>query len=99
MTMSHWSASRALVAGAAVVLSFATSPRASAEEIRALSGTFTDEPVRSIQKEGTQLVLKTDKRTIPLEHVKSIRFDERPVPEGGDTKVILLSRDWLRGKL
>src|SRR5262245_21040284 len=88
--------SRLIAAVSAALLLAST---ASADEIRALSGTYGDESVKSVEKDGAQLVVKTDKRSVPLENVKSIRFDDRPWPEGGQTKVILITRDWLRGTL
>lgn len=87
---------RAAFVAAALLASAAV---ARGDEIRALSGIYSDETVVSIQKNGAQLVVKTDKREIPLENVKSIRFDDRPWPEGGQVKVIFITKDWLRGTL
>lgn len=92
-------ASRPIAAAALCLAALVSTARA--DEIRGLSGTTTDEPVQSIEAEGQgkRLILKTDKRTVPLENVKSIRFDDRPAPEGGAVKVVLVTRDWLRGTI
>ncbi|MBI3725998.1 NPCBM/NEW2 domain-containing protein, partial [bacterium] len=72
--------------------------RAGAEEIRAISDRY-DEQIVSIGPQGGRTVLKTEKREIPLELVKQIRFDEGTHGEPTGPKVILLNKDEIRGSI
>ncbi|MCA8926420.1 MAG: hypothetical protein KDD82_31720, partial [Planctomycetes bacterium] len=81
------------ILGALVGLALIVGAQASAEEIRALAGTF-DEELISIG--GSPLVLKTGQRSVPLSEVKAVRFQPRPSQQKG-TKVLLVNGDWVRG--
>jgi hypothetical protein len=74
--------------------------RASAAEIRALGGTW-DEQVTSITEEAGRLVVRTPQRAVPLEQVKSIRFQDESATrsERRLVKVLLTTGDCVRGAL
>lgn len=67
-------------------------------EIRALGGSY-DEEVQEIKAQGGQLVLRTSARTLPLETVKSIRFQEpgTPMSERKAVRAHLTTGDVVRG--
>ena len=70
----------------------------SGAEIRALGGTFEEE-VLAIEPQGGQLVLRTAARQLPLDTVKSIRFQEpgSPASERRAVRAHLTTGDVLRG--
>jgi hypothetical protein len=73
---------------------------ARAAEIRALGGTY-DEQVTQIREESGRVVVRTPQRAVPLDQVKSIRF-QPPGPPRTDrrgVKVLLTTGDVLRGQL
>ena len=67
-------------------------------EIQALGGGF-QEDVQQIGQEGGRLVLRTATRAIPLDTVKSIRFQDlgTPASERKAVRAVLTSGDVLRG--
>jgi hypothetical protein len=73
-------------------------PFARGEEIRAVSERL-DEKIDSIEIQQGRAVLKTANRTIPLEQVKQIRFDERAVVDSAGAKVVLANKDEIRGTI
>ena len=69
-------------------------------EIRALGGTW-DEQVSGIREEGGRLVLRTPQRALPLDEVKSVRFQDA-APARADRRgvaVLLTTGDVVRGTL
>ena len=93
--MSGWTAARVTIAAIALL----PLPGALAgTEVRALGGTFQEE-VKSIGPDGGKLVVLTASRTIPLDQVKSIRFQEpgSPPAERRAVKLLLTTGDLLRG--
>jgi hypothetical protein len=71
---------------------------ADAAEIRALGGTF-EEDVQEIRAEGGKLTLVTRTRQLPLDTVKSVRFQEQGAPpsERRAVRLHLTTGDVLRG--
>lgn len=72
---------------------------ARAAEIRALGGTY-DEPVTAIREESGRLVVRTPARAIPLDGIKSIRFQDGAA--GGarrGAKLVLATKDVVRGAI
>jgi hypothetical protein len=87
-----------LAALAAAAWAMAAAP-VHAAEIRSISDKIDDDIV-SITTEGGRSVLKTAKgRTIALEIVKHIRFDERAPSLAADANVILLNKDEIHGSV
>lgn len=81
----------------AALLALAPLGRAGAAEIDALGGSF-DEPVTGIREDGGKLVVQTGRRALPLESVKSIRFQPDPAPsERPEAKLVLVNGDAVRG--
>lgn len=69
-----------------------------AAEIRTVSDRL-DEDVTAIAVEGGRTVVKTSRRTIPLELVKQIRFDERAPQAATDVNLLLTNRDEIHGSI
>lgn len=71
-----------------------------AAEIRALGGTY-DEQITGIREENGRLVVRTPQRAVPLDQVKSIRFQPPSTtrPERRAAKVILTTGDAVRAQI
>jgi hypothetical protein len=71
-----------------------------AAEIRALGGTY-DEQITGIREESGRLVVRTPQRAVPLDQVKSIRFQPPSTmrQERRAAKVILTTGDAVRAQL
>lgn len=63
-------------------------------EINAMGGTYSEQ-VTSIGEEDGRLMVRTGRRAIPLETIKSIRFQKATLPAGA-TKLVLTNGDYLR---
>jgi len=83
---------------AASFLLLAPAVAARAEEIRTVSERL-DEKVESISIQQGRAVLKTQSRSIPLEQVKQIRFDDRAISDTPGAKVFLTNKDEVRGQV
>lgn len=86
--------------GALAALALALAGPAGAAEIRALGGTH-DEQVTAIREESGRMVVRTPQRAIPLDQVKSIRFQPAGPPRADrrGAKVVLTTGDAVRGQL
>src|SRR5688572_2887429 len=85
---------------ALVLAATALAAPASAAEIRALGGTY-DEQVTAIREEAGRLVVRTPQRAIPLDAVKSIRFQDATASstDRRGARLLLLTGDVLRGTI
>lgn len=82
------------------LLALAPAGAARAAEVRALGGTY-DEQVRSIQAENGAMVVRTDQRSIPLDQIKSIRFQEAVglASTQPEARILLTTGDWVVGSI
>src|SRR5207247_10389047 len=89
----------ALTRLASIVLVDFAGRAARADEIRAVSGRFTETVVSIAQEDGRAIVRTAEKRELRLETVKTIRFsgEEPLLPKGA--KVLLANGDELRGEI
>lgn len=88
---------RATIATLLATALAATAASAPAAEISALGGSY-DEQVTAIREESGRLVVRTPQRALPLDQVKSIRFQPPTTrPDRRGAKVVLTTGDGVRG--
>ncbi len=100
-TIARTRAPRLARSGAALACAaLALAAPATAAEIRALGGTY-DEQVTAIREEAGRLVVRTPQRAIPLDAVKSIRFQDvtTAAADRRGARLLLVTGDVLRGTI
>ena len=71
---------------------------AGAAEIEAMGGSY-DEPITSIKDANGRPTVQTPRRTLPLEAVKSIRFQRGALEGEATSRLVLTNGDSLRGTI
>lgn len=82
-----------------IIISLVAAPEARAEtQIEALGGTYK-EAITGIEAKGGKLMVKTARRSLPLESVKAIRFHRLARYAKRSSKLVLTNGDSLRGSI
>ncbi|MBI3724049.1 NPCBM/NEW2 domain-containing protein [bacterium] len=91
---------RSTLVAAALAMASLASPRASrADEVRDVSGRSEEQVVSISQEKGLTVVKTGSGRTIPLDKVKEISFDDAAPGERGSSTIVLANGDVLRGEI